>query len=127
MPLSLSLSSASIAHVSDPTPVLAQAAGGDIFTSFLLPMAFIFAIMYFLIIRPQSKRAKEHANMLAALKRGDTVITGGGLVAKITRVHEEKDEIEAEISQGVQVRLKRQTIIGLDAKTEPAAAEPSKK
>ncbi|MEO1329999.1 MAG: preprotein translocase subunit YajC [Pseudomonadota bacterium] len=107
------------------TPAYAQAAGapagGGIF-ELLLPFALIFVIMYFLVIRPQQKRVKEHREMLAALKRGDEIITSGGMLAKITRVKDDQDEVEAEIAEGVKVRLVKGTITAVAAKPEPAGA-----
>ncbi|MCI4661772.1 MAG: preprotein translocase subunit YajC [Neomegalonema sp.] len=109
------------------TPAYAQdggAAGGDaLLTGFLIPMGLIFIIMYFLIIRPQQKRAREHNDMLKALRRGDEVITQGGIIAKVTKVIEDSDEVEAEIAPGTKVRLVRATISGVKSKTEPAAAK----
>ncbi len=106
------------------TPAYAQsgAGGGADLFSLLFPFALIFIIMYFLVIRPQQKRLKEHREMLGALKRGDEIITSGGLIAKITRVKDDADEVEAEIAQGVKVRIVKGTISGVNSKTEPAAA-----
>lgn len=108
------------------TPAYAQAgaAAGPGIVELLLPFALIFIIMYFLVIRPQQKRLKEHKEMLGALKRGDEVITSGGLLAKITRVKDDDDEVEAEIAQGVKVRLIKGTITAVATKPEPAAAAP---
>ncbi len=103
------------------TPAFAQAAGGagggDLITS-LLPIAFIFVIFYFLLIRPQQKRAKEHAAMVEAVRRGDVVVTAGGIVGKCVKVHE--DEIEIEIAKEVKVRVVKGTLADVRAKTEPA-------
>ncbi|MCL4163524.1 UNVERIFIED_CONTAM: hypothetical protein GTU68_013762 [Idotea baltica] len=86
-----------------------------------LPFILIFVIMYFLLIRPQQKRMKAHQAMIAAVKKGDRVITAGGIVAKITKVGaDDSDEVEAEIAQGVKVQLLRSTITGVLSKTEPA-------
>ena len=65
-----------------------------------IPLILIFAIMYFLLIRPQQKKVKEHQNMVAALRRGDQVVTQGGLIGKVTKVKEE-NEIEVEVATGV--------------------------
>jgi len=108
------------------TPAYAQAgaAGGGtagILGSPIIMMVLIFVIFYFLLIRPQQKRAKEHAGMVKALRRGDQVVTAGGLVAKVTKVGAEDDnEIEVEISHGVKVKLIRSTITAVLSKTEPA-------
>ena len=95
------------------TPAFAQTAGaagaGSIITS-VLPLILIFAIMYFLMIRPQQKKMKDHRAMLTQLKRNDRVVTAGGIVATITKVKEGSDEIEAEIAPNVRVMLVRGTI-----------------
>ncbi|MEM8959214.1 MAG: preprotein translocase subunit YajC [Pseudomonadota bacterium] len=103
------------------TPAYAQA-GGDAmgaFTSFI-PLILIFAIMYFLLIRPQQKKVKEHQKMVEALRRGDHVVTQGGIKAKVTKVHEDEGELEVEIADGVRVRVVRSTIVQVLSKTEPA-------
>ena len=103
------------------TPAYAQAAGGGAaaFTSFV-PLILIFAIMYFLMIRPQQKRMKEHRAMVEALKKGDEVVTQGGLVGKITAVRD--SELEVEIAPGVKVKVLRHTVAQVMSKTEPASA-----
>ena len=103
------------------TPAYAQGAtgGGDVFTSLIVPMALIFGIMYFLLIRPQQKKVKEHQAMIEAVRRGDQVVTAGGLVGKVTKVKDE-GEVEVEISSGVNVRVVKQTISQVRSKTEPA-------
>ncbi len=105
------------------TPAYAQAAGGagdsGSFVTSLLPLVLIFVIFYFLLIRPQQKRAKEHKLMVANLRRGDQVVTAGGVLAKVTKIGE-GDEVEVEISQGVKVKMIRSTISTVMEKTEPA-------
>jgi preprotein translocase subunit YajC len=103
------------------TPAYAQAAagGGDVFTSLVIPMVLIFGIMYFLLIRPQQKKLKEHQNMVEALRRGDQIVTAGGIVGKVTKVRDDA-EIEIEIASGVNVRVIKQTITQVRSKTEPA-------
>lgn len=86
----------------------------------LIPLILIFGIMYFLLIRPQQKKLKEHQAMIAALRRGDQVITGGGLIGKVTKVKDEGNEVEVEIATGVTVRVVRSTITTVVNKTEPA-------
>jgi preprotein translocase subunit YajC len=106
------------------TPAYAQAAGGDatsMLTS-LLPFALIFVIMYFLILRPQQKRVKDHAEMVKNLRRGDTIVTSGGLVGKVTKVVDD-DQVEMEISDGVRIRQMRQMISAVRAKGEPVKDE----
>ncbi|RJL06345.1 preprotein translocase subunit YajC [Paracoccus aestuarii] len=105
------------------TPAYAQAAGGAgagaAFAQFI-PLILIFAIMYFLMIRPQQKRLKAHREMVAAVKKGDHVVTQGGILGRVTSVRDE--ELEVEISQGVRVRLVRSTLAQVVNKTEPVAA-----
>ncbi|MFW2542599.1 preprotein translocase subunit YajC [Primorskyibacter sp. 2E107] len=84
-----------------------------------LPLILIFAIMYFLLIRPQQKKMKEHQKMVEALRRGDQVVTQGGLIGKVAKV-KEGNEIEVEIAEGVKVRVVRATIAQVLSKTEPA-------
>ncbi len=85
-----------------------------------VPLILIFAIMYFLLIRPQQKKLKEHQAMVEALRRGDQVVTQGGMIGKVTKVKED-NEIEVEISEGVKVRVVRSTITQVLNKTEPAS------
>lgn len=105
------------------TPAYAQAAGGAAgsggFLASMLPLILIFVIFYFLLIRPQQKRAKEHKLMVENLRRGDQVVTAGGMMAKVTKVID-GDEVEVEISTGVKVKLIRSTISAVLSKTEPA-------
>ncbi len=105
------------------TPAYAQAAGeaggSASFITSMFPLIVIFVIFYFLLIRPQQKRAKEHKLMVANLRRGDKVITSGGMLAKVTKVGE-GDEVEVEIAQGVKVKMIRSTISTVMEKTEPA-------
>ena len=80
----------------------------------------IFAIMYFLLIRPQQKKVKEHQKMVSALRRGDQVVTQGGLIGKVSKV-KENNEVEVELAEGVKVRVVQNTIAQVISKTEPAA------
>lgn len=103
------------------TPAFAQTAGGaGAGLASFVPLILIFVIMYFLLIRPQQKRMKEHRAMVEALRRGDQVVTQGGLIGKVTKVKED-GELEVEIADGVKVRVVRQTIASVLSKTEPAA------
>lgn len=86
-----------------------------------VPLILIFAIMYFLLIRPQQKKVKEHRAMVAALRRGDMVITQGGIIGKVSKVKDD-GELEVEIADNVRVRVMRATIVQVLSKTEPAAA-----
>lgn len=102
------------------TPAYAQAAGaGGAFTSFV-PLILIFAIMYFLLIRPQQKKVKEHKKMVEALRRGDQIVTQGGLIGKVTKVVDD-NEVKVEIATGTEVRVVRATIQQVLTKTEPAS------
>ena len=92
----------------------------------LLPFVLIFVIMYFLILRPQQKRVKQHGEMVKNVRKGDTVVTSGGLVGRVTKVVDD-DQIEFEISDGVRVRQMRQMISGVRAKGEPAKEKESSK
>src|SRR3979409_2752361 len=110
------------------TPAFAQGnplsglLGGDNMLMQLLPFVLIFVIMYFLILRPQQKRAKEHQELVKNLRRGDTVITSGGLMGKVTKVVDD-DQIEVEIADGVRVRQVRSMVSGVRAKGEPVKDE----
>ncbi|RLK11046.1 preprotein translocase subunit YajC [Ruegeria conchae] len=85
-----------------------------------LPLILIFGIMYFLLIRPQQKKMKEHQAMVEAVRRGDQVVTQGGLIGKVSKVKEGDNEIEVEIAEGVKVRVVKSTIAQVLNKTEPA-------
>ena len=87
-----------------------------------LPLFLIFAIMYLLLIRPQQKKMKEHQAMVAAVRRGDQVVTQGGLIGKVTKVKDDA-EIEVELAENVKVRVVKSTIANVTSKTEPAKAE----
>jgi preprotein translocase subunit YajC len=88
----------------------------------LLPLILIVVIMYFLVLRPQQQRVKQHQQMVKALRRGDTVVTNGGLVGKVTKVVDD-DQIEVEISDGVRVRQMRSMVSEVRAKGEPVKDE----
>ncbi len=103
------------------TPAYAQAAGGASggVIAQMLPLILIFAIMYFLLIRPQQKKAKDHQAMVQAVRRGDQVVTQGGIVGKVAKVRDD-NEIEVEIAEGVKVRVIKGTLANVVSKTEPA-------
>jgi preprotein translocase subunit YajC len=90
----------------------------DAFAQFV-PLILIFVIMYFLLIRPQQKKLKEHKAMVEALRRGDQVVTQGGLIGKVAKVKDD-NEIEVELAEGVKVRVVRSTVAQVISKTEPA-------
>jgi preprotein translocase subunit YajC len=103
------------------TPALAQASsplGDSPLTSMLIPMVLILVMMYFLLIRPQQKRMREHNDLVKNLRRGDTVVTSGGLVGKVTKVIDD-EQIEVEVADGVRVRQVRSMVQGVRAKGEP--------
>ncbi|MES2539857.1 MAG: preprotein translocase subunit YajC [Pseudomonadota bacterium] len=106
------------------TPAFAQDAaaapgGAAVFAQFL-PIILIFVIFYFLLIRPQQKKMKEHRAMVDALRRGDQVVTSGGIVAKVSKVQDD-GMVEVEIAEGVRVKVLKHTITTVLNKTEPAA------
>jgi preprotein translocase subunit YajC len=86
-----------------------------------LPLVLIFVVFYFLLIRPQQKRAREHRLTLDALRRGDRVVTGGGIIGTVVRV-DSPEEVTVDIAEGVRVRVVRSTITSVVAKPDPAAA-----
>ena len=105
------------------TPAYAQGAGGggDFFIQ-ILPFLLIFVIMYFLIIRPQRQKAQRHRDMVNNLRRGDTVVTSGGLIGKVAKVVDE-NEMQIEIAEGVKVRAIRGMVAEVRAKGEPVKDE----
>ena len=92
----------------------AQSAGQQpsMFASFI-PLILIFLVFYFLLIRPQQKRVKEHKNMVQNLKRGDTIVTAGGMVGKIVKASDNSEEITVEISKGINVNVVRHMVSDL--------------
>ncbi len=92
----------------------------------LLPIILIFVVFYFLLFRPQQKKVKQHKEMLSALRRGDRIVTGGGIVGTITKIVDD-NEVQVEIAEGVRVRVQRPMIATVLAKTEPGAAEASRR
>ena len=107
------------------TPAYAQGTGGtpDMLIS-ILPFVLIFVIMYFLIIRPQRATIKKRGEMLAAIRRGDTVVTGGGLVGKVTKASD--NELEVDLGGGTKVTALRSTVMDVRVKGEPVANENKK-
>lgn len=104
------------------TPAFAQSAGGagssiELLTN-LVPFLGILIIMYFLVLRPQQQRAKEHQQLIGAIRRGDVVTTTGGLIGKVTKAVDDA-EIEVEIAPNVRVRMLRQMVADVRAKGEP--------
>ena len=103
------------------SPAYAQGAGAggstDLLMS-LLPFVLIFVIMYFLIIRPQRQRMKQHQDLVANLRRGDTVVTAGGLIGKVSKVVDDS-EVQLELAEGLKVRAVRSMITEVRSKSEP--------
>ncbi|WP_375649043.1 preprotein translocase subunit YajC [Bartonella sp. OT172YNZD] len=105
--------------------VAGDVSGGISFVS-AVPLILIFAIMYFFIIRPQRAQMKKRQEMLNAVRRGDTVITGGGIIGKVTKVHDESGELEVEIGESMNIRVIRSTLADVRVKGEPIAEKKSK-
>jgi len=103
------------------SPAYAQAAGGSLTSSLggFVPIILIFGIMYFLMIRPQQKKAKDHRGMVEALRKGDQIVTQGGIIGKVVKVKED-GEVEVEIAKEVKVRILKHTITQVMNKTEPS-------
>lgn len=113
------------------TPAYAQAATGAAagggtaaFLIQIVPLILLFVIFWFLIIRPQQRRLKAHRDMVASVKRGDDVVTGGGLIGRVTKVGD--DEVEVELSPTVKVRALKSTLTSVSPKGAPAAANDPK-
>ena len=103
------------------TPAYAQAApggGGGDFLLQLMPILLMFVIFYFLLFRPQQQRAKAHKEMIAGVKRGDTIITSSGIIGKVTRVKDDT-EVEVEIAENTRVRVVKAMIADVKTKGEP--------
>ena len=106
------------------TPAFAQttgAPGAGAAVAQFLPIILIFVIFYFLLIRPQQQKMKQHRAMVEALRRGDQVVTSGGIVAKVSKVQDD-GMVEVEIADGVKVKVVKHTITQVLNKTEPAAS-----
>ncbi len=107
------------------TPAYAQAAGapgaGD-FISMILPLVLIMGVFYFLLIRPQQRKMKEHQEMLKKVGKGDTIITSGGLIGKVVKVVDDS-ELHVEVGENVKVRILRTGIADVRAKGEPVKTE----
>jgi len=99
-------------------------AGGGL--AIMLPLVLIFVVFYFLLIRPQQKKMKQHKDMLEAIRRGDKVVTGGGIIGTVTKVGND-DELTVEIADNIKVKVKRSMVSELVSKTEPASGEGASK
>lgn len=102
--------------------VPAQVGGGGDFILQLLPIILMIVIFYFLLFRPQQQRIAAHRKMVENIRRGDTVVTQGGLIGKVTRVKEGDAEIEVELNENNRVRVVRATIADVRTKGEPKEA-----
>ncbi len=112
----------STAFAQAAAPAGSPAAGIESF----LPLILIFVVFYFMLIRPQQKRAKQHKEMLGNLRRGDRVVTGGGILGTVSKVVSD-NEVAVEIAEGVRVRVVKSTITEILTKTEPVAAKDAGK
>jgi preprotein translocase subunit YajC len=108
------------------TPAFAQSGGFAEGGFGLLPIVFVMVIFYFLLIRPQQKRAKQHRELLAAIRRGDKIVTTGGLTGTVVKVTDDVDTVDVEIATGVKVQIVRAMIADVRGKNEPVKAEPVK-
>ena len=108
-------------------PAYAQSAtgAGSAFSAFI-PIILIFVVFYFLLIRPQQKRMKDHQAMLNAVRRGDKVVTNGGIVGTVIKVLTEERELQVEIAENVRVKVKQDMISTVVSKTEPVSANDGK-
>jgi preprotein translocase subunit YajC len=102
------------------SPAYAQGApgGGSDFLVQLIPILLMFVIFYFLLLRPQQQRAKQHREMVSNIRRGDTVVTSGGIIGKVTKVRDE-NEIEVEIAENTRIRVIKSTVAEVRARGEP--------
>lgn len=108
----------------------AQSLGGGSsdFIIQLLPLVLIFVVFYFLLIRPQQKRVKEHKELLANVRRGDRIVTNGGLVGTVTKVDDDDDMLTVEVAEGgVRVQVVRSMIAEVRGKGQPVARTGKKK
>ncbi|TGY88573.1 preprotein translocase subunit YajC [Marinicauda algicola] len=107
--------------------ILAAAAGGGGASAFLIqiaPLILIFVVFYFLLIRPQQQRMKKHREMIENLRRGDEVVTAGGMIGKVTRIAE--NEVTVELAENVRVKVVKHTISEVRSRTEPSKGSKSK-
>ena len=110
------------------SPAYAQAAGGAGGSGLeaMLPLVLIFVVFYFLLIRPQQKKMKQHKATLAAIRRGDKVVTGGGILGPVTKISENDPEVQVEIAPDVKVKVQRDLIAAVVSKTDAVADKSSK-
>lgn len=101
------------------TPAYAQSASPAADISFPIMMLLLLAIFYFLVLRPQSKKAEEQRTKLNAVRRGDTVVTSGGMVGRVTKVSDTSDDIEVELADNLKVRVVKGTLLDVRSKSDP--------
>ena len=101
------------------SPAFAQSTSPVSDLSFPLMMMVLLAIFYFLVLRPQQKRAEEQRAKLSSVRRGDTVVTSGGMVGKVLKVSDTSDDIEVELADNLRVRVVRSTLLDVRSKGEP--------
>ena len=112
--------------ISDAFAQAGQASGaGSPFSAFI-PIILIFIVFYFLLIRPQQKRMKEHQAMLDSVSRGDKIVTNGGIIGTVTKVNTEERELQLEIAENVKVRVKQDMLSSVISKTEPVSSGDKK-
>lgn len=99
----------------------ATASSADPFTTLFIPMLLVFGVFYFLVIRPQNKKMKDHKAKLEAVRRGDEIVTGGGIVGKI--VHIREDKIEVEIAPNVRIKVLKGTLSDILTKPDPISSD----
>ena len=103
------------------SPAYAQSVGGgDGGFMTLVPLVLIFVVFYFLLIRPQQKKAKMHREMLTNIRRGDKIVTGGGIIGTVSKVVSD-DELAVEIAEGIKIRVQRALVAGVISRTEPVS------
>ena len=101
------------------SPAYAQAAGSDPLSSLLVPLALMLPIFYFLVLRPQQQRAKQHKDMVEKVRRGDTVVLGNGFIGKVTKVKDGDNELEVELNDQMRIRVTRGSVAEVRGKGEP--------
>jgi preprotein translocase subunit YajC len=101
------------------TPAYAQAPGADPLTSLLVPLALMLPIFYFLVIRPNQQKMKNHRDMVSAVRRGDTVVLGNGFIGKVVRAKDGENELEVELNETFRIRVTRGAVAEVKGKGEP--------
>lgn len=101
------------------SPAYAQAAGSDPLSSLLVPLALMLPIFYFLVLRPQQQRTKQHKDMVEKVRRGDTVVLSNGFIGKVTKVKDGDNELEVELNDQMRIRVTRGSVAEVRGKGEP--------